>query len=387
LDGANGRVTRILIIGGYGAFGARAAERLAREPDLEIIVAGRSRARAEAAALGRTARASINHAELDTRHVTAEQLHALAPRVVLNASGPYQNEDYRLAKASIAAGCHYVDLADARAFVTGITALDAAAKARDVLVVSGASSVPGLSSAVVRAHAGEFNEITGLDIGISPGNRFDPGEATVASVLSGIGKPIAMRIAGLTRTVAGWQGASRHRFPAIGRRWMGYVDVPDLDLFPAHYPSLDTVRFKAGLEVPLFHLALWGLSWLVRGGLLPRPERLARPLLAMKRGLSFLGSDKGAMFVTLEGIGRDGRPLRLTWTLIANSGHGPFIPAIPAVILAKRLARGTERRRGSMPGFGLMALDEFVREVTDLDIASTTEFSTDGPVPTGWTTY
>ena len=33
---------RVLIVGGYGAFGARAAERLAREPGFEIVIAGRS---------------------------------------------------------------------------------------------------------------------------------------------------------------------------------------------------------------------------------------------------------------------------------------------------------------------------------------------------------
>ncbi len=36
----------------------------------------------------------------------------------------------------------------------------------------------------------------------------------------------------------GWQGLHRHRFPEIGYRWMSDVDVPDLDLFPQHYPEL-----------------------------------------------------------------------------------------------------------------------------------------------------
>ena len=129
---------RVLIVGGYGAFGARAAERLAREPGLAIIIAGRSadKARIHADALKANAQARIGHAVLDAASATAEALRSLAPNVVINASGPFQQQDYALARACIAAGCHYVDLADARAFVTGIGALDGAAKAAGVSVIA-----------------------------------------------------------------------------------------------------------------------------------------------------------------------------------------------------------------------------------------------------------
>ena len=68
--------------------------------------------------------------------------------MLINATGPYQEQDYSLARACIAAGVHYLDLADARAFVTGIGVLDAEARSAGVLAVSGASTVPGLSGAV-----------------------------------------------------------------------------------------------------------------------------------------------------------------------------------------------------------------------------------------------
>jgi len=368
---------RVLIIGGYGAFGARAAERLARESDLEIVVAGRSRTRAEAAAaaLRRGAKTSIGSAVLDATRTTAADLGALAPSVVINASGPYQARDYALAKACIAARCHYVDLADARSFVTGVMARDREAKAAGVLVASGASSVPGLSSAVVASFAGGFGRLERLDIAISPGSSFDPGAATAASVLGGAGKAIPMLLDGETRMVYGWQGLGRAVFPELGRRWTGYVEVPDLDLFPARYPSLRTVRFQAGLEVGLVHLGLWGLSWLVRAGAIGRPDRFAAPLLAVKRHLSFLGSDRGGMFVVLEGEDRQGQPKRVDWHLVAGSGHGAYVPAIPSVILAKRLARGTERRTGAMACMGLFTVVEFLAEVADLDISCSATIS------------
>src|SRR5204863_1695417 len=138
------------VLGGYGAFGGRVAERLARETGLELVVAGRSLERADAWArhLAETARASVVPAFLDAGKITASELLQRKPALLINASGPYQAQDYRVARPCIAAGVHYVDLADARGFVTGIGALDEEAKRAGVLVVSGASTVPALSAAV-----------------------------------------------------------------------------------------------------------------------------------------------------------------------------------------------------------------------------------------------
>ena len=147
-------------------------------------------------------------------------------------------------------------------------------------------------------------------------------------------------------------------------------DVPDLVLFPDRYPGIATVRFKAGVEVGLFHLGLWFVSWLVRSGLLRKPGRLAVPLLALKHRLGFLGTDRGGMFVSLEGADAAGQPKRIDWHLEAMNGHGPYIPTIAAVILARRLARGEEDRTGATACVGFVTLDEVLNEVVDLDIGA-----------------
>jgi hypothetical protein len=297
---------------------------------------------------------------------------------VINASGPYQTQAYALAQACIDAECHYVDLADARAFVTGITALDAGAKASGVAVISGASSVPGLSSAVVQNFAATFDRLEAVEIGISPGNSFDPGEATAASILSQAGKPHTELSDGRQETVYGWQGLSRHRFPEIGARWMSHVSVPDLDLLPAHYPTLRTARFSAGVEVAPYHIGLWSLSWLVRSGLVQNLGGLAAPLLRAKRWLGVFGSDRGGMFVTIRGSGADGAHKWLCWHLIARSGHGPYVPAIAAVILAKQLAMRQGPPPGARPCFRLFSVADFDAEVADLDIECSAKW---GPEP------
>jgi short subunit dehydrogenase-like uncharacterized protein len=147
-------VRRVLVLGGCapsaprcrGGWHARAGS---------IILAGRSlpAAEAHAAVLAKTARAKVTPARMDASRLTAQELAALRPEVIINASGPYQTQGYGVARACIEAGVHYIDLADARAFVTGISALNDEAQRAGVLVVGGASTVPALSAAVTDAHA------------------------------------------------------------------------------------------------------------------------------------------------------------------------------------------------------------------------------------------
>lgn len=365
----------VLIVGSTGAFGAKIAELLARDSSIDLIVAGRTRAtlEAQAVALSRTAERAVRVAVLDAEHTTPDDLRPLGTRLVINASGPYRAGRTDLARAAIGAGSHYVDLADSRTFVAGFrAALDAEARTAGVFAVTGASSVPGLSSAVVAHYRDAFAAIDAIDIAISPGNAFDPGVATVASVLSGVGQPMRMLEDGAWRTVHGWQGLRRGSFGDAGGRWLGYVDIPDLDLLPAHVAGIRTVRFQAGLEVPLFHLGLWCASWLVRSGLVSSLAPLAPPLLAIKRTLRRLGSDRGGMAVTMRGLGRTGKPTALAWLLVARSNHGPYVPALASVALAKRIASGVETRHGALPCHGIVPLADLLAEAQGLDITCTT---------------
>jgi hypothetical protein len=368
---------KILIVGGYGAFGRRAAERLGREADLEIIIAGRSLDKAAAAVAGlqSVARAKLSAAVFDAVAPDAAALAALAPAVVINASGPFQRQNYALATAAAEIGAHYIDLADASGYVLGFHGdadLDRRARDRGVLLVTGASTVPAISGAVLDHFAPTFGRLDTMRAGISPGNSFDPGPATTASILGAIGKPFAMRRDGRSSPVHGWQGLSRHHFPGFGKRWMGYCDVPDLTLFPQRVPSLRTVDFRAGVEVSLFHLGIWALSWPSRWGLLPRPEVLVRLLLAAKTLFSFLGTDEGGMFAALDGIDHAGAPRSVLWHLIAKQGHGPYIPTTPAVILGRRLARGAAFEPGARACLGLVSLPEIEAELADLAIRTQT---------------
>src|SRR6266851_3679974 len=174
---------RIVVLGGYGNFGGRICRALATEKEIWLGVAGRDTARAVGFVreLGAPAAAcepiSIDH---DAREFSAA-LTARRPHLVISTSGPFQRQSYHVAEAAIAAGAHYIDLADGRAFVAGIGALDDAARSRGVLVTSGASTLPAISAAVIDRLAAAFERIEQVEISIAPGQAVARGKATLES--------------------------------------------------------------------------------------------------------------------------------------------------------------------------------------------------------------
>ncbi|RYI78797.1 MAG: hypothetical protein EON47_24480, partial [Acetobacteraceae bacterium] len=243
---------RVLVLGGYGFFGRRVLQRLSLQAGLEIVVAGRSLQKAQALVDGLPA-AQAMKLDVGSEDFDA-QLKALAPAVVVHTCGPFQGQAYRVAEACIAAGAHYIDLADGRDFVCGIGVLDRAARTAGVAVISGASSVPALSCAAADHLARTMDTVSEVDIGISPGNRTERGLSTVQAILSYCGRPLPAP-AGSRRF--GWVGAWEQAYPApVGRRLLSPCDVPDLDLLPMRYPGRPDVRFGAGLELRLLHRGL-----------------------------------------------------------------------------------------------------------------------------------
>lgn len=307
-------------------------------------------------------------AAIDVDGDIAAALARLAPDVVVHTSGPFQTQDHRVARACIAQGCHYLDLADARDFVATIGALDAQARARGVLVVSGASSVPALTAAVVDDALPGFRRLDGIDTGISAAQQTQRGLATTAAVLGYAGRPVPSLRGGQPHALHGWQATRAVRYPELGWRLFGACDVPDLALFPARYPTLQSLRFAAGHEVPLLHAGTWALSWLVRLGLVSSLAPRAAALLRLAGWFDRLGSGRSGFHMRLTGLGHDGRPRERRFFLLAGSGHGPQIPCVPAILLAQRLAAGTERRRGAMPCLDLVTLDDYLAALEGFDI-------------------
>lgn len=358
----------ILVLGGYGFFGTRICQALCADPRIALLIGGRDlgQARRLAAELGLAPEQAI---AIDaTAPGLAARLREYGVATVIHTAGPFQGQDYHVARAAIAVGANYLDLADGRAFVAGIGVLDASARERGVFVTSGASSLPALSSAVVDRYAPRFRDLASIRLGIASGARA-PGEATMRGVFSYCGKPFDRLVDGRITPAYGWLDMQRHRFDApVGARLLGSCDVPDLALFPQRYPGVRTVTFHAGFASTPGHLFVWAAAQLVRVGLLRSLVPLVRPLHAVSGAMERFVSDKGAMFVTMAGTGRDGQPLSLTWQLMAAQNHGPHIPCGAAIALARKLAAGEALPHGAMPCMGLLTVEDYLAALDGYDV-------------------
>lgn len=365
---------RVLVLGGYGLFGSRIVRALAGDAGLTVVVAGRDRARAEAlvAALA-TASATLESASIDTQADDfAQRLAGLRPDAVIDTAGPFQGRGYGVAEAVLAAGAHCIDLADGRAYVAGIGALDERARTAQRWAISGASSVPGLHAAAIEAHRHRFATLDSVDTAISPGNRTPRGWATTQAILGYVGKPFRVRAGGEWTTAHGWQSLRRLRVDGLGARWVARCDVPDLELLPARYPELRDVDFRAGLELRRMHFGLWLGGLAVRLGIVRSLSPWAKPLFALSQRWQDTGSDIGLMQVRMRGRGHDGAPLAIEWTLVARDGDGPQIPATASVVLVRKLARGALPGSGATPCLDLFTLDEFMAALSGYAIEATT---------------
>ncbi len=347
---------RIVVLGGFGNFGARICRALAGDPDVEIVVAGRN----TTAALPEP---RLRVAQLDIQSpVFAAQLRALAPDVVIHCAGPFQGQDYRVAEVALAAGAHYLDLADGREFVTRFTEhIDRRAREVGKLAICGASTLPALSSAVVDHLLPLVWGLDEIQMIIAPGQHAPRGIATIAGVLTGAGRQFEWLLDGKWQRAWGWQELREFDL-GIGARLAAACDVPDLGLFPLRYPGLRTVQFRAALEVRIQQRALWVIAMLRRAGI-PLPiKALARLLGATAPMLDTFGSDRGAMQVSLRGTQADGGRIRIDWNLVAPANHGPEVPCMAAILLARKIHSGALKGAGAHAAMGFLTLAEFESE-------------------------
>jgi len=355
---------KLVVLGGYGNFGARICRALAGSPGVELCVAGRDAQRAEALAASLPGAAAATAVALDVHAPDfTERLVALGAELVIHTAGPFQGQDYAVPLAVARAGAHYIDLADGRRFVCDFfTAADAAFRACGRSAITGASTVPALSSAVVQHLAVGWQRLDGIDICIAPAQTAPRGVATLRAVLSYCGEPVRIWRGGRWTTQPGWAAPQPVRFARLRARRGALCDIPDLELFPAHFAGVQDVMFRAALEARWAQAGFAMLAALRQARLIPSPVGWARPLNAAASLFDALGSALGGMYVRVHGVAGDGRPAQRAWHIAADHDHGPEIPCMAAILLARRLAAGEAMAPGAQACLGQLALAEFAPE-------------------------
>lgn len=335
------------MIGGYGVFGSRLIRLLAEEEGLTLLVAGRSKSKAEAFCRSVTGRAAVLPEAMDRDADGAAAIGRLRPDIVVDATGPFQgygDDAYRIVEAALACGADYIDLADATEFVCGIGRLDRLARDKGHFAISGASTCPALTAAVVRHLGRDLAGITGIEAGIAPSPRVQVGPSVIRALMSYAGRPLRLLARGRETQAVALVNSRRHVIAPPGTRPLqarlfSLIDVPDLRLLPMNWPGLQNIWFGAGTAPAIQHQVFVLLAWLSSVHLLPSLEPLA-PLLHWMRGLMTWGDDRGGMYVTVDGTRPDGTPVRREWGMIAEGDDGPSIPAMAAAAIIRKCLHG-----------------------------------------------
>lgn len=259
----------VMVVGATGLFGSRVVSTLLSQ---KYIVHGVCRSSNPKAvndiihhARNHTSSSRMDENRFHLHHVDASLplmlsslLSEIKPFILINCSGPYSIDDptsYIILEQCIRFNAHYIDLSPNRAYVLDFihrhphNSLDSIARDRKLSFITGVSTLPGLTSAVVRdilnKHNIDDNDVTLIDIGLSPGNKVKRGLSTIVSIFSDVGKPFYTSDDSERRY--GFQGLKRVKYSdhlfhdnmmkRSASRLLSHVELPDLSVLSSKYTN------------------------------------------------------------------------------------------------------------------------------------------------------
>ena len=364
----NEQPLRLLIIGGYGTFGGRLAELLCRERRIALVIAGRSKSAALTFCHAIPPGAAREALAVDRDGDVARQIEKVNPDIVVDASGPFQaygEDPYRVVKAALATRTHYLDLADSPDFVRGIRQFDGAANAKGLVVLSGVSSFPVLSAAMVRDLAPDFRRIDSITGGIAPSPYAGVGYNVIRAIAGYAGKGIPVRRRGSGQSARALLETRKFTIAPPGEiplfpRTFSLVDVPDLQLLADEWPEVWDVWMGAAPEPAILHWLLRRFAWLVRLGLVPSLAPLARIIHSTANRVRW-GEHRGGMFVEVGGRDAEGAEISRSAHLLAEGHHGLYIPSMAVEAIVRNWLDGRPPRAGARPATAELELYDYRR--------------------------
>ncbi|MDP6468799.1 MAG: saccharopine dehydrogenase NADP-binding domain-containing protein [Pirellulaceae bacterium] len=349
----------VIVFGGYGTFGTHVARDLATS-GLHVTIAGRNRARAEGAALTLGDSHCGIAADLAEFASCRDALNGQC--VAVNAAGPFSSFETMLLDACLDAGCHNVDIADDRDYVSRVRARTSEFAAAGLTAAYGCSSLPGISGALATVLCEQVsNSVDHVRITLFIGNRNRKGLGAVQSAAETIGQPIEAP----QGVLVGFGESERvPLYPPFGSRRTLNFNSPDYDLLPGLVP-VRSVSVKAGLELPGL-TAAFGIS----ARCFPRLGRWLIPRLVPCSGLlGWIGSSGGQVMV--EFFSNGAKVHRAA--MIAHS-DGQRLAALPAVYVTRQLCDNDLAIRGAVTAYEAIGAQNLI----DAFVADGFEYQTDG---------
>eukprot|EP01130_Rhizamoeba_saxonica_P015768 TRINITY_DN7127_c0_g1_i2.p1 TRINITY_DN7127_c0_g1~~TRINITY_DN7127_c0_g1_i2.p1 ORF type:complete len:577 (+),score=90.14 TRINITY_DN7127_c0_g1_i2:11-1741(+) len=372
---------KIMILGGTGNFGYEIAQQLLSQSQFKILICSRNLEKSQKAVnIMKKSNSALDDQivpfEIDIND--SEHLPDLIKRsgadLVIDATGPYLG-DYSLARTCIEQGVSFIDLADQHGHVNNFQKeLDADCKKNGVFAITGASTFPGLSGAMIdHIIKDKIKHVQKIEMYMSPGNHHDKGISTIKSALSYCGSKIEFK----DSVKYGWNELETIYFLG-SKRYITHVDIPDRSIY-AKYFGNPVVITKAGIELKTAMIGIKILSWLCRMGILKDVNQYSSSLKKLIDIFRNCGTDTGCMKVKVVGTDHKNNKIQGSCTLLALQGDGPYIPVHPACIIAEKYVKGElTGKTGAFPCIGFFSMEEFLESMRGKQIHKFTDYDTYG---------
>lgn len=328
---------RILIAGGSGVFGRLLAREILATTPAQLLIAGRSRGRAERTCRELSALGPAEPLALDLREPGALARAAHGCFAVACAAGPFQELPPGLPRAAVEAGAHWLDIADFSGWVAAILAdigLDETARAAGRSVMPGLSTVPTLSGVLARLCRARLPDATRARATLFIGNRNAKGAGAVASALRApLDDPVSVDL-------------------PVGRRVAVRFDSPDAALLREDL-GLDA-EFRAAFE--------WGPAYRAMAAARPLArwlghERLARLLILLSAASALFGSEGGGLQVELWNAAG-------ARAAAAFVGAGQRMAVLPCAVALDALLAGKPARSGVVRPASWPSIEEWAARLS-----------------------
>lgn len=233
-----GEQGKILVAGGYGQVGRVIAHALSSQFPGQVIVAGRSRTKAEALAieLGHGTQAS----QIDVW--ASGMLNEILDDVCLVIMCLDQRE-IPFVRTCLALGINYIDLSARHDFQKKVESLDTIAKEHGATALLSVGLAPGLSNLLATHAKWQFDDLTHLDIFIMLGLGDVHGHAAIAWLVDNLDAEFFVHDGGVPLKVKSFHESRECHFPGIPEERIAFrFNFSDQHVIPQtlRIPSVST---------------------------------------------------------------------------------------------------------------------------------------------------
>lgn len=383
------KIFRILAIGGAGASGKLLCYRLAWSdisPSISII----GRKSIKGIQITERLDSSTNEKQSHDYHTidVEKDLELLREHInqvdlVINLVPSFNSIE--IPRLCVEEGVNYMDM------VSGIEneelfikEFDTECKKKGIVLITGASLSPGLSTCIVDKYASEFDILEGIEVIFSQGNRSIKGKSTLESTFKRIGMKVNYLEDGEIQEIIGGSKTKKVTFPGFPSSRIFSISMnPEISIFKKKYPNLKSLYLYSGFEVKAIQFATILFSYLTKWGIVKDWGKYSKPLTKLTGLFRWFGTYDGAIQVILSGKkfendqnensnteetqSKKSNTYQISSTIVALNGHDTQVPITPIYILTHKLVQG-ELKSGAYACTGLFTLDEFLNALHDFNV-------------------